>query len=108
MSYGFLDIAATPSVARAQAAMGSEHLWQNFKGHRESDAFTRDEIAFIAERDSFYMATVSQTGWPYIQPRGGPPGFLKVIDAKTRPLPIIAAIANTSASATSPPMIAWP
>ncbi len=83
MSYGFLDIAATPSVRAAQAAMGSEHLWQNFKGHRESDAFTRDEIAFIAERDSFYMATVSQTGWPYIQHRGGPPGFLKVIDAKT-------------------------
>lgn len=62
MSYGFLDIAATPSVRAVQAAMGSAHLWRNFKGHRESDAFTGDEVAFIAQRDSFYMATVSQTG----------------------------------------------
>ena len=83
MSYGFLDIAATPSVRAAQAAMGSEHLWENFKGHREFDAFTPDEVAFIARRDSLYMATVSETGWPYIQHRGGPPGFLKVVDTKT-------------------------
>ena len=40
----------------------------------ETDAFTHDEAAFIASRDSFYMATVSETGWPYIQHRGGPPG----------------------------------
>lgn len=83
MSYGFLDIALTPSVRAAQAAMHSEQLWQNFKGHREFDAFTPDEVAFIAQRDSFYLATVSQTGWPYIQHRGGPSGFLKVLDTKT-------------------------
>jgi predicted pyridoxine 5'-phosphate oxidase superfamily flavin-nucleotide-binding protein len=83
MSYGFLDIAATPSVRAAQATMGSEHLWQKFNGHREFDAFTPDEVAFITQRDSFYMATVSQTGWPYIQHRGGPPGFLNVVDTKT-------------------------
>ena len=83
MSYGFLDIAATPSVRAAQAAMGSEHLWQNFKGHREFDAFTSEEVGFITKRDSFYMATASQTGWPYIQHRGGPAGFLKVVDTKT-------------------------
>jgi predicted pyridoxine 5'-phosphate oxidase superfamily flavin-nucleotide-binding protein len=83
MSYGFLDIAATPSVRAAQAAMGSDHLWQDFKGDRQFDRFTPDEAAFIAGRDSFYMATVSETGWPYIQHRGGPPGFLKVVDDKT-------------------------
>jgi hypothetical protein len=83
MSYGFLDIAVTPSVRAAQAAMGSERVWQNFKGHREFDTFTPEEEAFIAQRDSFYMATVSQTGWPYIQHRGGPPGSLKVVDGKT-------------------------
>jgi uncharacterized protein len=83
MSYGFLDIAATPSVRAAQEAMGSAHVWQNFKGHREFDTFTPDEVAFISQRDSFYMATVSETGWPYIQHRGGPPGFLKVVDGKT-------------------------
>jgi predicted pyridoxine 5'-phosphate oxidase superfamily flavin-nucleotide-binding protein len=83
MSYGFLDIAITPSVQAAQAAMGSDHLWQDFKGHREFDRFTDSEAAFIADRDSFYMATVSQTGWPYIQHRGGPRGFLKLVDERT-------------------------
>ena len=83
MSYGFLDIAVTPSVRAAQVAMGSDRIWQDFKGHREFDEFTPNEAAFIAERDSFYMATVSETGWPYVQHRGGPPGFLKVIDGKT-------------------------
>jgi predicted pyridoxine 5'-phosphate oxidase superfamily flavin-nucleotide-binding protein len=63
--------------------MGSEGVWQDFKGHREFDRFTPNEAAFIAERDSFYMATVSETGWPYIQHRGGPRGFLKVVDEKT-------------------------
>src|SRR5262245_54955973 len=53
------------------------------KGHREFDRFTESEAAFIAERDSFYMATVSETGWPYVQHRGGPRGFLKVVDEKT-------------------------
>ena len=80
MSYGFLDIAVTPSVRAAQASMGSEHLWQEFKGHREFNRFTPIERAFIAERDSFYMATVSESGWPYIQHRGGPAGFLRVLD----------------------------
>src|ERR1700742_4853604 len=63
--------------------MGADKLWTDFKGDREFDRFTADEIAFIAERDSFYMATVSETGWPYVQHRGGPPGFLKVVDEKT-------------------------
>ena len=40
-------------------------------------------MAFIADRDSFYMATVSETGWPYIQHRGGPTGFVRIIDEKT-------------------------
>ncbi len=83
MSHGFLDVAATPSVRAAQVAMGSDRIWQEFKGHREFDAFTANEAAFIAQRDSFYMATVSETGWPYVQHRGGPPGFLKVVDEKT-------------------------
>jgi len=83
MPYGFLDVAVTPSVRAAQAAMGSDRVWQDFKGHREFDKFTANEIDFIARRDSFYMATVSETGWPYVQHRGGPPGFLKVVDEKT-------------------------
>lgn len=83
MSYGFLNIAATPSVRAAQAAMGSDSVWRDFKGHREFDRFSANEAQFIAARDSFYMATVSETGWPYIQHRGGPAGFLKLIDDRT-------------------------
>ena len=83
MAYGFMDIAITPSVLAAQASMGADHLWQDFTGHRDFDRFTENEVAFIAERDSFYMATVSETGWPYVQHRGGPRGFLKVVDDRT-------------------------
>ncbi|WP_458095187.1 pyridoxamine 5'-phosphate oxidase family protein [Roseomonas sp. WA12] len=83
MSYGFLDIAVTPNVRAVQDAMGSARHWQDFGGHREFDRFTPNEAAFIAERDSFYMATVSETGWPYVQHRGGPKGFLKVVDGAT-------------------------
>lgn len=83
MPYGFLDIAVTPSVRAAQAANGSDHLWTDFKGDRTFDRFTESEAAFIGERDSFYMATISETGWPYVQHRGGPRGFLRVIDERT-------------------------
>ncbi|MFG1304779.1 pyridoxamine 5'-phosphate oxidase family protein [Xanthobacter autotrophicus] len=82
MSYGFLDIAMTPSVRAAQAKMGSDRLWTTSGGDRTFDAFTPAEAAFIARRDSFYMASVSETGWPYVQHRGGPPGFLKVVNEK--------------------------
>ena len=80
MSYGFLDVAVTPSVRAVQAKMGADRIWQDFKGHREFDHFTENEAAFIADRDSFYMATVSETGWPYVQHRGGPRGFLRLVD----------------------------
>jgi hypothetical protein len=83
MSYGFLDIAITPSVLAAQKAMGTDHLWRDFKGHRAFDRLGDDDAAFVAGRDSFYMASVSETGGPYVQHRGGPKGFLKVIDDRT-------------------------
>src|SRR3974390_3402489 len=83
MSYGFLDITATPSVRAVQAAMGSDPVWGDFKGDRQVNGFTADEAAFIAERDSFYMATVSESGWPYVQHRGGPPGFVRILDDRT-------------------------
>lgn len=83
MSYGFLDIAATPSVKAAQAANGVADTWSDFRGNRSFDRFTAAEAAFIAARDHFYMATVSETGWPYVQHRGGPPGFLRMVDDKT-------------------------
>jgi predicted pyridoxine 5'-phosphate oxidase superfamily flavin-nucleotide-binding protein len=87
MSYSFLDIFATPGVRAAQAAQGVAEQWANFSGHREFTRFTPDETAFIAARDSFYMATVAENGWPYVQHRGGPPGFVKVIDERTLAFP---------------------
>ncbi len=83
MLYGFLDIAATTGVRAAQDVNGSGDYWAAFKGDRPSDRFTEAEIAFIAGRDSFYMATVSESGWPYVQHRGGPPGFICILDDRT-------------------------
>lgn len=83
MTYGFLDIAITPGVRAVQQKMDADHAWIDFKGHREFDRFTEAEAQFIGSRDSFYMATVSETGWPYVQHRGGPAGFLKLVDDRT-------------------------
>ena len=83
MAYGFLDIAATASVKEAQRENGSADYWACFHGERSFDRFTENEAAFIAARDSFYMATVSESGWPYVQHRGGPPGFIRMLDDKT-------------------------
>jgi len=84
MPYDFLDTLSTPSVKAAQAANGSAAFWTDFQGHhRGSSRFTEAESAFIAARDSFYMATVAENGWPYIQHRGGPAGFLRVLDDRT-------------------------
>ena len=79
MAYGFLDIASTPGVRAAQEANGSGEYWANFHGDRAFDRFTEAEAAFIAERDSFYMASVTEDGWPYVQHRGGQRGFLHVL-----------------------------
>jgi predicted pyridoxine 5'-phosphate oxidase superfamily flavin-nucleotide-binding protein len=82
MPYHFLEVAVTPSVRAAQANMGVEQLWLG-ADNRPSDILTEGEIAFIASRDSFYIASVSETGWPYVQHRGGKTGFLKVVDHRT-------------------------
>lgn len=83
MPHGFLDIAGTPSVKEAQRANGSAELLARFNGDRTFDRFRDAEKDFIAERDNFFMATVSETGWPYVQHRGGPPGFVRALDDKT-------------------------
>ena len=83
MPYGFLDIAATSAVKAAQEANGSRQMFEDFDHDRAFDRFTEAEAGFITSRDSFYMATVSETGWPYVQHRGGPAGFLRVLDDQT-------------------------
>ncbi|HXI71179.1 MAG TPA: pyridoxamine 5'-phosphate oxidase family protein [Verrucomicrobiae bacterium] len=81
MAEKFLELLTTPSVARAQ-----EHYFghaQMMPGGARRDALTDDESMFIRSRDSFYLATVSESGWPYMQHRGGKPGFLHVINPTT-------------------------
>jgi predicted pyridoxine 5'-phosphate oxidase superfamily flavin-nucleotide-binding protein len=83
MTHSFADTMFTESVKAAQKAYGSdehnENLRENFGPNDELSAREED---FIAKRDSFYLATVSETDWPYVQHRGGPSGFLKVIGPK--------------------------
>ncbi len=83
MAATFLDIAITPDVMDVQHEMGSDSLWQTPRSRRQADRFAVAEAGMIATRDSFYLATVSQSGWPYIQHRGGPP-FLHLLDDTTR------------------------
>lgn len=84
MPIAFADIAFTPSVKAAQSRYGSREANRRFElvDDPHSELAVR-EARFIAERDSFYQATVSESGWPYVQHRGGPAGFLKVLDART-------------------------
>jgi uncharacterized protein len=77
MANRFLQTLFTPSVLAAQ-----EHYYGRARaplGGPERDPLGEDEAAFIAARDSFYLATVSENGWPYVQHRGGPRGFLRVL-----------------------------
>ncbi len=74
MAEKFLEIAFTDSVQHAQAHYFGRS--QQIAGAPERDALTEEEIDFVHSRDSFYLATVSESGWPYMQHRGGQPGFL--------------------------------
>ncbi|MEP0942944.1 MAG: pyridoxamine 5'-phosphate oxidase family protein [Rhizobiaceae bacterium] len=85
MSRSFADITFTPSVLAEQTHNGSAEHYASFldpdeaSGNRIGPA----EKQFISERDGFYQATVSGNGWPYVQFRGGPRGFLRVMDEQT-------------------------
>lgn len=84
MTTHFFDLAFTPSVQAAQEANGSRGAYGRLTAEPSGpDVLTANESAFITEQESVYLATVSETGWPYIQHRGGPPGFVKVIDERT-------------------------
>jgi predicted pyridoxine 5'-phosphate oxidase superfamily flavin-nucleotide-binding protein len=81
MANQFKQAVSTPAVLAAQ---------KHYYGHAAvagpapaRDPLTDDERAFIAERDSFYLSTISESGWPYIQHRGGPKGFLRPLDPQT-------------------------
>jgi predicted pyridoxine 5'-phosphate oxidase superfamily flavin-nucleotide-binding protein len=77
MADKYMQLVLTPAVQQAQDKYFGKH--QVIASAPESDPLTGSEAYFIDSRDSFYMATVSETGWPYLQHRGGPPGFVKVL-----------------------------
>ncbi len=78
------DVAFTPSVKAQQQRLGSRNGYASMETKGGwSDVITDDLAAFIAERDSLYLGTASAEGQPYIQHRGGPVGFLKVLDEHT-------------------------
>jgi predicted pyridoxine 5'-phosphate oxidase superfamily flavin-nucleotide-binding protein len=77
MAAKFLNLTFTESVQKAQ-----EHYYgksRRIEGAPERDELTDEETSFIQARDSFYMATINESGWPYIQHRGGKPGFLRAV-----------------------------
>jgi predicted pyridoxine 5'-phosphate oxidase superfamily flavin-nucleotide-binding protein len=80
-------IAFTDDVRAVQQQHGSNAFYDRKRVQAKAlpgpDPLTDDERQYLLERDSFYLATVSATGWPYVQFRGGPPGFLRVIDDHT-------------------------
>jgi predicted pyridoxine 5'-phosphate oxidase superfamily flavin-nucleotide-binding protein len=80
----FSSLVFTPLVKKLQERYGSRRQYERMeKAGTSQDRFTAFEMEFLAQRDSFYMATLGATGWPYVQHRGGPKGFLKVIDDHT-------------------------
>ena len=84
MGRHFAEIAFTDRVKAMQEVQGSRAGYARFEGAEEPfDGLGPAEAAFLAARDSFYLATVSETGWPYVQHRGGPPGFVRVLDERT-------------------------
>jgi predicted pyridoxine 5'-phosphate oxidase superfamily flavin-nucleotide-binding protein len=82
MSFG--KLAFTPLVKKLQELHGSRAQYARMEKSGEAqDRLGEFEKEFLADRDMFYWATTGSTGWPYVQHRGGPKGFLKVIDDRT-------------------------
>src|SRR4030088_3526508 len=84
MAHGFGSLVFTPAIKALQGRYGSRRQYAKpAESGVSRDRLGPQESEFIAERDTFYMASVGETGWPYVQHRGGPKGFLKVIDERT-------------------------
>ena len=84
MSPKFTQIAFTPTVKAIQEKYGSREMYNRLEASGPDNDTLMPRVAdFIRARDSFYMGTVNNNGWPYIQFRGGAVGFLKVLDDKT-------------------------
>lgn len=84
MGNRFAELAFTPAVKQLQREQGSARQYDRMQEYGpENSLLGAAEAEFVAARDSFYLATVSETGWPYVQHRGGPKGFLRVLDPST-------------------------
>ena len=84
MGRRFAELAFTPLVKEEQRQHGSRPMYERVEQSGDAgDRLGADEQEFIRERDGFYMASVSETGWPYVQYRGGERGFLRVLDGQT-------------------------
>ncbi|SNS78428.1 hypothetical protein SAMN05421770_102315 [Granulicella rosea] len=86
MSRAFSEIAFTPNVKALQQQHGSRRQYERMEQSAPEDSgktLTASEETFIGLRDSFYMASVSETGWPYLQHRGGPKGFVHILGPST-------------------------
>jgi len=85
MGHKFAEIAFTSTVRQVQEQLGSRSSYARVEASEavRTHVLGPSEAGFIGERDSVYMASVSETGWPYIQHRGGPKGFVRVLDEKT-------------------------
>lgn len=84
MARKFGELGFTPEVQAAQTQRGSRQTYERYIANGPAnDAITPDLANFIAQIDGCYLGTVSSNGYPYIQFRGGPPGFLQVLDDKT-------------------------
>jgi len=84
MGHKFAEIAFTPVIRDIQVARGSRKAYAGMdEGADYNHMLGEREASFIGARDSFYMASVSESGWPYVQHRGGPAGFMKVLGERT-------------------------
>jgi predicted pyridoxine 5'-phosphate oxidase superfamily flavin-nucleotide-binding protein len=81
MGRSFQELAFTPLVKKHQQEHGSRQQYERLaERSAPGNALSDAEVDFLSRRDSFYMASVSETGWPYVQHRGGPKGFVHVLD----------------------------
>jgi predicted pyridoxine 5'-phosphate oxidase superfamily flavin-nucleotide-binding protein len=82
MAKNFAEIAFTDAVKKLQEKYGSRKNYERMERFSKVDGLTEHEMTFIENRDSFYLASIGAKEFPYIQHRGGPKGFLKVLDSK--------------------------
>jgi predicted pyridoxine 5'-phosphate oxidase superfamily flavin-nucleotide-binding protein len=83
MDKNYTKLAFTDSVKKVQEHYGTRNAYARMESAGDQYQLTHREKEYIQSRDSFYMATVGENGWPYVQFRGGPKGFLKVISNTT-------------------------